>query len=137
MRIVSWWQRMGQVFEEFSSDCFHTSLMRAQTDTVRMVVLESISQNGVFSNKLDCFTPVEKYFCYKNCLAFWKNSQMSAEIETSSKIWNGMFPVRTADLKWNALFCYLLQWKPLNVITLGPGICDRLKRMITITDGFY
>ena len=31
----------------------------------------------------------------------------------------------------------LLQWKPLNVITLGPGICDHINRMITITDVVY
>ena len=32
---------------------------------------------------------------------------------------------------------YLLQLKLFNVITLGPGICDRINRMITKTNGFY
>ena len=30
-----------------------------------------------------------------------------------------------------------LECKPLNVITFGPGLIDRISRMITITSGFY
>ena len=30
-----------------------------------------------------------------------------------------------------------VQWKPLNVITFGPGIFDYTNRIITITNDFY
>ncbi len=37
----------------------------------------------------------------------------------------------------NEYFFSQLQWKPLNVITLGPTESDNINRMITVTGGFY
>ena len=35
------------------------------------------------------------------------------------------------------IFLQVLQWKPLNVITLGPHIFDHINKMITLTVNFH